>query len=432
MSCLLSTSRCLSVSFCLSSLFLAGNAQSQTALDGGALPDISEAEVGGVEGALRNGKIKLNMRARLGYADFDNGSDSAFSPTLRTRLGYLTGDVEGFSAYLEFEDVQSLDDEGYNSTQNGNTGKAVIADVEGTEVNQSWIRYASASEGTRGAWEAKMGRQVIALDDHRFVGHVGWRQDQQTFDAVRWSGNLGVDGLAATAGYITQVNRIFGEAANFDSESFFVNASYKLASGPKVTGFVYGLDFENAAANSSLTLGGRVTGKYKLSDSRGAVKYAASVAMQSDFGNNPNDYDALYYALDVAWATPENGTIGLGYEVLGSDDGTFGFRTPLATLHKFNGFADVFLVTPNDGLADLYAYYGLPLPKAWKAKGKIIGHLFKGDDSGDDLGIEIDAVISKKLTDNLTVGGKLAWFNGEDGTGPFDRTRLTVDLTYAF
>ena len=44
----------------------------------------------------------------------------------------------------------------------------------------------------------------------------------------------------------------------------------------------------------------------------------------------------------------------LGYEVLGSDDGKKGFATPLATGHKFQGFADKFLTTPNDGVQDLY------------------------------------------------------------------------------
>ena len=30
-------------------------------------------------------------------------------------------------------------------------------------------------------------------------------------------------------------------------------------------------------------------------------------------------------------------------------------QTPLATLHKFDGWADLFLTTPNKGLQDLYA-----------------------------------------------------------------------------
>src|SRR3546814_12023345 len=41
------------------------------------------------------------------------------------------------------------------------------------------------------------------------------------------------------------------------------------------------------------------------------------------------------------------------YEVLGSDAGVFAFQTPLATLHKFQGWADLFLTTPSAGVRDL-------------------------------------------------------------------------------
>lgn len=398
------------------------------ALADGHAPGPAAVEADGLEKAIKDGTLKLNVRARLGFADFDNGTDSAFAPTIRTRLGYQTAPLSGFVGYLEFEDVQALGDENFNSTQNGQTSNAVIADVEGTEVNQAWLSY--TGDGT-GALSAKLGRQVITLDDHRFIGHVGWRQDQQTFDALRITTNAGIDNLELTAGYIDQVNRIFGEEADFDGESFFFNGAYALPQGPKLTGFVYGLDFDNSPVNSSLTVGGRLAGKHTLGEDQGSLIYSASVATQSDFGDNPVSYDALYYAGDLAWATPSAGTLGAGIEVLGSDDGGFAFRTPLATLHKFNGFADVFLVTPNAGLIDLYGYYAFKFPEGSKATAKVIAHFFQTEDGNDDLGWELDAVSTYKLSDQITLGAKAAYFNGASG-GPFDRTRFTLDLTYAF
>lgn len=420
----------------LSGLLLATTATTALAQSATYAPDAAEAAAlptppptDAITDALRGGKLNLNVRARFGLADFDNGTDTGFAPTIRTRLGYQTAPLGGFVANLEFEDVQPLDDSSFNSTQNGETDNAVIADVEVTEVNQAWIGYTAEDKK---AFSAKLGRQVITLDDHRFIGHVGWRQDQQTFDAVRFTTDAGIDNLTLTGGYIDQVNRIFGEEADFDSESFFVNGSYALKSGPKLTAFVYGLDFDNSAINSNLTVGGRIAGKHKLADDNGSLIYAASVATQSDFGDNPVSYDALYYAIDLAWASPESGTIGFGYEVLGSDDGDIGFRTPLATLHKFNGYADVFLVTPDDGLTDLYAYYAFKLPKESKATAKILGHVFHTEDGGDALGWEIDAVSTYKLSDHVTLGAKAAFFDGEEDGGPFDRWRFTLDLTYAF
>jgi len=51
------------------------------------------------------------------------------------------------------------------------------------------------------------------------------------------------------------------------------------------------------------------------------------------------------------------------YELLGSDSGIAAFQTPLATGHIFNGFADVFLVTPATGLQDFFvqAKYKVPV-----------------------------------------------------------------------
>ncbi|WP_246283085.1 alginate export family protein [Marinifaba aquimaris] len=54
----------------------------------------------------------------------------------------------------------------------------MIADPESTEVDQALLQYKGKS------WTTKLGRQIIALDGQRFVGHVGWRQDSQTFDAL--------------------------------------------------------------------------------------------------------------------------------------------------------------------------------------------------------------------------------------------------------
>src|SRR3546814_9023927 len=71
------------------------------------------------------------------------------------------------------------------------------------------------------------------------------------------------------------------------------------------------------------------------------LSYAASYARQSDYRNNPNDYSAEYYLVEAGLGF-SGFTIGGGYEVLGADNGVAltSFQTPLATLHKFQGWAD--------------------------------------------------------------------------------------------
>ncbi|MEM9882139.1 MAG: alginate export family protein [Planctomycetota bacterium] len=381
--------------------------------------------------ALTGGKVTLNARARAEIVDQDN-LDTAQAYTLRTRLGYQTKEFEGFTGFIELEDVRTPDDDLYNDgpgASTAGTNRAVVADPEVTDLNQLWVQYANPELA---GLKVKAGRQIIALDDQRFIGHVRWRQDDQTFDAVRGTTTLGLEDFELTGGYINRVNRIFGEEADFDeADIVFVNGSYKIPEIGKLTGFAYLLDIESSAVNSSDTYGLRLAGSKKLGDDGLSLAYAGSVAFQQDAGDNPNDYDAQYYAVDLALKTPEFGTFGVGYEVLGSDDGAFAFRTPLATLHKFNGFADVFLVTPADGLEDFYVYYGIPFPKEWKMKGKLVYHYFSGNEDIGSFGQEFDAVVTKKLADNLTLGGKLAFFDGDEA-GFADRTKVTIDLTLAF
>ncbi len=378
--------------------------------------------------ALSSGTVKLNLRARAEFADV-RGFELSEALTVRTRLGYLTQTFEGFQAFIEMEDVRPLDDDRYNAAGlNNQPSRSVIADPKGTELNQLWLSYTVPTDGA--TLTLKPGRQVITLDDHRFVGHVGWRQDNQTFDAVTATSDLGVEGLGATYGYLWKINRIFSDERDFDSNSHLFNVAYDLKDLGKLSGFAYLLDFEDSsAANSSQTLGVRLAGKRKLDDALG-VNYQASVAFQQDYADNPSDYDALYYMLDAGLSVKDVGTFGTGYEVLGSDDGNFAFRTPLATGHKFNGFADVFLVTPADGLEDFYLYYQ-PANLPMNLKGKLVYHWFAGNDAIDKYGEELDAVLTRKINDTTSVGAKFAYFM-TDQPGFAERSRLIFDVTFAF
>ncbi len=376
--------------------------------------------------ALTTGSVKLDLRLRAESADQD-GLRASEAFTARTRLGYLTRPWNGFHAYVEMEDVRTPDDDTYNSTLNSNPGRTVIADPEGTELNEAWLGYeAHDAKHLR----AKFGRQTLTLDDHRFLGDVGWRQDNQTFDALSLRSGLGVEQLQATYGYLGQVNRIFAQEADWDSDSHVFNVRYAGSGAWNVVGFAYLLDFEESSpANSSQTYGARLTGSASLGEHT-ALEYAASVAAQSDHGDNPVSYDAPYYALDLGLKVDAVGVFGAGYEVLGSDDGAKGFATPLATLHKFNGYADKFLNTPADGLRDLYVFArGLKLPG--ELTGYVAYHDFQADDGGADYGQELDVHVTRKINDHVSVGAKYAQFWG-DSAGFDDTAKFILDLTVVF
>lgn len=402
------------------------NNQHKTLITGGALVLVAAATVFGQDAEapaeskswftetfpefITSGKVNFNARLRYEYAEQDGFAKDSNAVTIRSRLGYTTGDLYGFKGMLEFEDVTAIGRDNYNQAGlNGQGNRPVVADPEGTEVNQAWLSFSK--------WDtaAKLGRQRFILDNARFVGNVGWRQNEQTFDSFTIN-NKSVENLSLTYAYIANVNRIFGDdhaAGDWASDSHVLNVSYDGFNGyAKLTAYGYFLDFESdAPAASSNTIGGSVTGGVPIGDSDVKINYRAEFAYQEDTGDNPVDYSANYYHLAV-----DSGykmfNFGAGYEVLGSDDGTIGFATPLATGHAFNGWADVFLGTPADGLEDIYAFVGANLPGGVPVK--VFYHKFDANDGSNDYGQEIDVVASKKFGKNWSVLAKYAYYDEED------------------
>lgn len=378
--------------------------------------------------SLASGTIKMNIRTRASYAD-ERGDDTSQAYTVRTRLGYLTQAYEGFQAFVEMEDVTSFDYDRYNAGNlNNQPTRTNIADVEVTEINQLWANYELPLEDW--SLSVKAGRQIIALDDQRFIGHVGWRQDNQTFDAITLKTDLGIENLELHYGYLWQINRIFGDQADWDSESHLINVSYDLESIGKLTAFGYLFDFENdSPGNSSQTVGVRLAGDQELNEDL-ILKYQLSAAFQEDYGDNPTDYDAMYFMADAAFEVKETGTFGAGFEIFTSDNGVASFQTPLATGHKFNGFADAFLTKPAAGLHDFYVYYKTgSLPMGWN--GYLSYHYYGGEDGAEHLGDEVNAVLSKKINDYMTFTAKFAHFMGAEAMYP-ETSRLTFDVTLSF
>jgi len=252
----------------------------------------------GFASLIQGGKVRAEFRYRFEYVDQDPFAREAYASTLRTRLGLDSGSWNGFSATLEFDNVTVLgDDDAYNSTTNGVTDRPIVADPEYTEVNQAYLQY------KHGEFTGVLGRQRITLDNQRFIGNVGWRQNEQTFDALTFRSTA----LAKTTlqySLITNVNRITGpdegaQPANYHGAVHALNGKLDLGALGALTGYGYLLDLENAPALSSSTYGLQWTGKSKLNETT-AVNWAVAYATQSDYADNPNDYDADYYLVEAA------------------------------------------------------------------------------------------------------------------------------------
>lgn len=289
-----------------------------------------------------------NLRYRHESVSDDAFARDAAADTLRLRLGYSHALDAGFGAGAEIEAVVASDSR-YNSTANGRTGYPVVADPASFELNQAWLRW----RGERGG--VTLGRQRLLLDNQRFVGNVGWRQNEQTYDAVVADFAPG-GSLSLRYAWLDRVHRVFSDQARDplarerDLDAHLLNASLKGRAGTLV-GYGYWLEDQDVASASTRTLGLRWTGERPAGPA--TFGWTLEAARQRSHAGNPLDVDAGYVLAEpslslggLAWK--------LGWERLGGD-GVAAFQTPLATLHAFNGWADKFLATPADGLADRYA-----------------------------------------------------------------------------
>ncbi|WP_076419992.1 alginate export family protein [Colwellia sp. UCD-KL20] len=363
--------------------------------------------------AADESKTALDFNLRYESVDQDNALKDANALTLRTRLTHTTASYNGFTGVVEFEDsrvIAGVDD--YNNTNGLNAGVySVVADPETTELDQAFIQY------KKDKFTAKVGRQVITLDGHRFVGHVGWRQDRQTFNAATFIYQAS-DKLSGSYSYISKRNRIFAEAKDLDSKDHLLNVAYQTSIG-KLVGYAYLLEVDNNTDNGLDTYGVRFTGK------KDNFSYAAELATQSD---DATDADTTYIMLEGGYNFGKV-TAKLGFESLGSDKGV-GFSTPLATAHKFNGWADQFLGTPGVGLEDVY------VTLATKVLGgglTVTYHDFSADEGSADLGSEIDAVYAKGFAKHYKAGVKLASYSaGDAGTGKVDTDKIWLFVSATF
>ena len=385
----------------------------------------SADELDSLGAALGGGKTNFATQARYESVESPNHTKGqAKAMTLGTRLGYETGAYHDFAANVQVQGVWS--NKQFNDLQtngNNNTGLNTVNDPGGVGVNSAHLIYRGIADTT-----LKQGRQIIRYDDDRWVGNVDWRQNWQSFDASSIT-NKSLADTTIQAAYVTNVNRPSGDGAvqsnsngissgNAHMKSTLVNINNKSLSFADIVAYSYRLDYTNpaqaAASNGAPnTFGSTDTSGLKLAkngiDVAGyKLGWVAEMANQKNFKLNTASYNARYTNIN-ANVGGSLGNIKIGQEVLGSDNSR-SVQTPLSTLFAFNGWADMFLVTPTTGLKDSY------VKLRSDAMGIVYGadyHQFKSDSSSTNLGREVDLIAEKSLDKNFAVGARAARYKAD-------------------
>jgi hypothetical protein len=371
--------------------------------------------------ALSSGDGGIDFRLRYEFVNADDVSNNSNALTLRSALSYRTQKWKGFDFFLEAVNVTAADDASYSTGpgpySNGITDRPVVPDPELTLFTQVILGFESF--GTR----MQLGTQEINLDDQRFIGAVGWRQNHQRFESFRLSNNS-VSKATFNVVAMSRVQRVTG--ANQAMTTFLLNGKYDFSKVAALSLYAYLLDFVDQSlwGASTSTIGGRLTGN--IPAGAFSVPYEAQFAHQADMATNPDTVNQNYAHL-MAGLTRWGVTLKLGYEMLGGNDSDGQFNTTLATLHKFNGWADRFLVTPKSGLQDFYSNLGGSYGRfRWAA----IYHNFKAESIDSQYGDEWDLLVGYKAPWGMDFFAKSAFYQADTHLANMDR--FWTWITYSF
>jgi hypothetical protein len=425
--------------------------------------------------AIKTGKSLSSIRARYENVDqegFQQGSTvnklkDAYAFTTRSLIGWQTAPFNNFSFAAQLTDVHEFNDDFNdrreniaeheiilaNGTSISNTFKrqyANIVDPGFTDINQLFVEWTGIKNT-----KLKLGRQIVNLDNVRFIGDIAFRQNTQVFDGISVV-NKTIPNTEIFAAHFSKVRQVNTKLR--DGNIDLVNIKYRWLPTESITGYGYFVDVENLSQNngnptaagtaaqggnglggsddiptsptninpnrtdaSSKTLGLRLDGVHVI-DPNWRSLYTVEYAKQDDYrGGNPL-IDTHY--LKVGGGAAYNvWSLRLDYEKLSSNDGKYGFQTPLGTNHLFQGWSDHFLATPRQGIEDLFVTFGGKIEKAVLYAEY---HVMKSDEKfatigagkfGDKYGTEFDASVMYPFTDAVWGKVEYAKFNESDVYG---------------
>jgi Alginate export len=394
-------------------------------------PPPKPAEVQDLRAWLSQGKFGLDYRLRYEFVEDDSFAQDAKALSLRMRHGFRTASFHQWSAYLEAESVFALKED-YNSTANRRTQFPVVVDPDGSEINQAYLAY-----GLNTPTQFILGRQRIAYDNQRFFGNVGFRQNEQTFDAA--SMVLARNAFSFKAAHLDEVHRIFGNSnpnpllRQQDLDAVLLNLAYtapataeKALAGGVLSGYGYFVKNQDVPLSSSRTLGIRYNGGLAFGEAK-RFTYTAEYAQQDDYRGGSDAIDA-YYSLIELGLVLDGGRYSIrGAQETLSGDGRYAFQTPFASGHAFNGWADRFLTTPNSGLRDRYLDAGAKLgPGVLSAQ----WHIYDADQGNARLGKEHGFQYAYQFNDRLFFTLKAANYSAKSFSTDSKKFWLFADYRY--
>jgi len=381
--------------------------------------------------ALLQGKFKLDGRYRYELVDQANRARNAYASTFRLRAGYETLAYNGFFAGIEGEITREIGNDRRSDGVVNSPALSLIPDPNSEVLNRAYVGWTMPGADGLSAARVVLGRQRISYDTERWIGTVGFRQNDQTFDALTAEARP-MPGVGVRYAYIDRVNRVLGNNPNghWNGGSHAFAISTDRTPFGVTTAYAYLLDLNPVPRLSSATTGVRYDA---LITPHEDFSYGAEIeiARQTDYSANPNNY-ALTYALVRPMLRWMDFTVQAGWERLGGN-GVDAVQAPLSTLHRHNGWADMFLTTPVNGLNDYHVRLLAELPDAGFVKTPKLDvrfHSFRSARGGIHYGDEFDVDVNFSVLSRATLGLRFARYDAKGFDTDTQKLWLYLEMQY--
>jgi hypothetical protein len=376
--------------------------------------------------SLAHGRFALELRPRYNRIEESDYPEISKGGTVRAVAGWRSAPYRGLRLTVEAIHTDYIS-KGFNedAAQRTTSPFPLLPDPRYSGVNQAHVEYAGA-DGLR----LRAGRQVVRLDNQRWVSDNDFRQIPQLFDGVAFA-YAALENTELAAGQYWRVRGTSGTTASLRLTT--LRAAWNPAPGHSLSAFAV---LHDQAQNGAFT--GFADSSYRVIGVRadGAVSglraidilYTAEYAQQRPYADGDARVRANYWRLGAglgasAW------TARYDYEVKSSNEGAYGLQMPLTDFYGFNGWTLHFFNTPRPGLRDQWLTLRYSI-----APFTLYGetHRFRSDYGGIDYGREHDLGVTYSWAENFTVRLQHARYDPGAGT-PDPRIRKTwLTLTYTY
>jgi hypothetical protein len=391
-----------------------------------AAPVHAEDEPLSLADSLAHGRFTLELRPRWNRIDESDKPERTEGGTVRAVAGWVSGAWYGWRMTLQAIHADTFAKHfNDNGADFATSPYPLLPDPRYTGANEVRIDYAG-DEGMR----ARLGRQVVRMDNQRWISDNDFRQTPQLFDG----GIVAYNGIANTellGGYFARVRTTSGDLDSL--KLTLLHAAWNPAPGHALAAYGY---FHDQPVNGAFT--GFDNSSYRVAGVRaegaaarfGAIDipYVAEFAQQKPYAGGDPRIDASYWRLGAGLGSA-GWTLRYDYEAKGSNGGQYGVQMPLTDFYAFNGWTLHFFNTPRTGLRDQWIT-GRYAIGAFTLYGE--AHKFRSDYGSTDFGREADVGLTYVPIEWCTLRLQHARYDPGSGTPDpsIRKTWLTATFTY--